>query len=85
MAVSHERRLKKSTYKGRHLLPNGSFYYKIYEDKHRTFFSDPPTVNCESVEELKAAINLQPQIQMRGQEHFNRMQECNEMKAKFKK
>ena len=81
--MDHNRRLKKSVYKERYLLPNGNFYYKIYEDKTGTFFSDPPTANCENIEELKAAINKKPQIQMRSQEHFNRMQECNEMKAKY--
>ena len=78
--MEHGRRMKKSKYVGRHLLPSGNFYYKIYEDNDGMFFSDPHTFNCESVVELKAVINKKPRISMNGQEHMNRMQECNQMK-----
>jgi hypothetical protein len=76
--VLHAKRIKKSTYECRHLLPSGKFYYKIYQDKDGTFFSDPETYNCEDVDQLKALINKNPQIKMQGQEHFKRIQECQE-------
>ena len=62
--MEHGRRMKKSKYVGRHLLQSGNFYYKIYEDNDGMFFSDPHTFNCESVLELKVAINKEPRISM---------------------
>lgn len=85
----HARRMRKGTYVGRHLLPSGKFYFKIYSNKTGVFFSDPETFNCDSIEELKDLINKNPKIRMSSQEHFSRMQECqktmaeiNEMRSK---
>ena len=78
----NNKRIKRAIYRCRHLLPTGKFYYNIYQETSGVFFSDPETVNSETIEELKAAINRQKNISMKGQEHFARMKECQENLAK---
>jgi len=80
--TDHAHRMKKGTHVCRHLLPTGKFYYELYQDKSGVYFSDPHTYNCDGLEELKAMVNAKPNISMNGQEHFERMQECQRNMAK---
>ena len=71
-----DKSVRKSNYTGRQLIPSGQFYYKVYEAEDYTLFSDPPSKNRETEEEMRAAIKNKQGFSLSNKEHQDRMKEC---------